>query len=454
MPARAHCRNGKCVLVRPRRGRIDSSLPRGSPLRCDPRLLLWQASGLLEISRPNSKASLRLAVVASSVPWNCPGTSGRPNFVRELVPGMPIMQFGGKTNSKPTSGATANSKSGIFPCADRLTAGRACLTSHQPMNRRHFLFLTLGAGSGVGWSGTLPHSFRRVERKSTALGAEVSIVAYHWDREAAERGLSAAFQVLDDIENVLSLYRPQSQLCQLNRDGMINRPHPLLVKVLSRALEWSRRTDGAFDPTVQPLWNYYNEGGRPDSDQLQAARQFVAWRQVQVEAQRIRLGPGQAITLNGIAQGFAADRVRDVLRSYGIRYALANTGEFAALRHKPEGKDWQIGIQHPRVPEAYIALAALDDRFLATSGDYETKFSEDFSNHHIFDPATGRSPTTLSSATVIAPTGLEADALSTAIFVLGPDRGLKLASARRGVEVLMVLKNGEVVSTPNFPRIA
>ena len=95
-----------------------------------------------------------------------------------------------------------------------------------------------------------------------------------------------------------------------------------------------------------------------------------------------------------------------------------------------------------------------DAELVATSGDYQTKFSDDFSTHHIFDPATGRSPTTLSSVTVIAPTGLEADALSIAIFVLGPDNGLRLAASRRGVDGLMVLKDGELVSTPNFPRVA
>lgn len=322
------------------------------------------------------------------------------------------------------------------------------------MNRRHFIFLTAGAGSLAGLSGNFPQSFQRVERKAKALGAEVSLVAYHPERDVAERALTAAFKALDELEDVLSLYRPQSQLCQLNQDGVLERPHPDLVEVLRCAIAWSRLTDGAFDPTVQPLWNYYTSGGGPDSDRLQAARQLVDWKRVEVEARRIRLGPGQTVTLNGVAQGFAADRVREVLRAHGIRYALANTGEFAALSHKPEGEDWRIGIQHPRVPEAYVALAALDDRFLATSGDYETKFSEDFSTHHIFDPATGRSPTTLSSVSVIAPTGLEADALSTAIFVLGPDRGLKLAATRRGVEVLMVLKDGDLVSTPNFPRVA
>jgi thiamine biosynthesis lipoprotein len=310
------------------------------------------------------------------------------------------------------------------------------------VNRRRFILLTAGAGTLAGLPEVLPRSLQRVERKSRALGTEVSLVVYHPDRDVAECALTAAFKALDDLENVLSLYRPDSQLCRLNHDGVLEWPHPDLVTVLRSAVDWSRRTDGAFDPTVQPLWNLYSRGGLPDSERLQAVRRFVDWKQVEVDVHRIRLGTGQSVTLNGIAQGFAADRVRDVLRAHGIHHALANTGEFAALSHKPEGGNWRIGIQHPRVPEAYVALAALDDRFLATSGDYETKFSDDFSTHHIFDPATGLSPTTLSSVTVIAPTGLEADALSTAIFVIGPDSGLRLAASRRGVEVLMVLKDG------------
>lgn len=322
------------------------------------------------------------------------------------------------------------------------------------MNRRRFITLAVGAGGLLGLPGICRKGLARAERKSWALGADVSLVVYHEDRALAEHALSAAFTALDDIENVLSLYRPQSQLCCLNRDGILNQPHPDLVHVLRSSITWSGLTDGAFDPTVQPLWRLYSQGEVPDPDRVQFTRQLVDWRKVDVDTDLARLGPGQEVTLNGIAQGFAADRVRDVLQAHGIRYALANTGEFGAIRHKPEGETWRIGIQHPRNPGACVALAELDDRFLATSGDYETKFSEDFSSNHIFDPATGRSPTALSSVTVIAPTGLDADALSTAIFVLGPDQGLELAESRSGVEALMVLKNGDLVSTPNFPRCA
>ena len=324
------------------------------------------------------------------------------------------------------------------------------------MNRRRFITLALGSAASVGFAA--PHLLRRgvkrFEKKAFALGSEISLVTYHEDEANARRAVTAAFKALDEIEEVLSLYRPKSQLCRLNREGVIRRPHPDFAKVLKNALEWASLTDGAFDPTLQPLWTLHATRNNFEPGQLERARRLVDWRQVHASADEIRIDAGQQITLNGIAQGFAADRVREIFVAHGIRHALVNTGEFCALGNKPEGKPWQIGVQHPRVRDAYIMLAPVTDRFLSTSGDYETKFSEDFSCHHIFDPLTGRSPSELSSVTVLAPTGMEADALSTAIFVLGSSRGFELAASRKNVDVLLVTKAGEVLATSNFPRHA
>lgn len=322
------------------------------------------------------------------------------------------------------------------------------------MNRRHFIALTLGAG-GLAALGAkvFPRNLNRAEQKAWAFGSEISLIAYHEDRATAQSAVRAALKAMVEMEEVLSLYRPQSEICRLNRDAVLEQPHQDLLTVLRHALEWSRLTDGAFDPTVQPLWTLHASGRTPTLSELEEARRLVDFRKVHIRGNCIRLAPGQAITLNGIAQGFAADRVREVLCAHGIRHALANTGEFCALGGKPEGEAWRIGIQHPRVRDAYVALAALSDRFLSTSGDYQTKFSHDFSSHHVFDPVTGRSPAALSSVTVVAPSGLEADALSTAIFVLGPSRGLELAASRPNVDALLVLKNGYVLSTANFPKL-
>ena len=323
------------------------------------------------------------------------------------------------------------------------------------MNRRRFIALSLGTGASFGLAPKLfSDQMTRVEEKSIALGSEVSLVAYHEHRETAQRAIRAAFKALGELEDLLSLYRPHSQICQLNRERVLKQPHPDTLAVIRTSLEWARLTDGAFDPTVQPLWSVHAAEGAPDPSALENARRFVNWREVKVTPNEIRLAPGQQITLNGIAPGFAADRVREIFVAHGIGHALLNTGEFCALGPKPEGNPWQIGIQHPRVREAYVALATVEDRCLSTSGDYETKFSDDFSSHHIFDPTTGQSPTELSSVTVLAPTGMDADALSTAIFVLGATRGLELAASRKNVDVFLITKNGRVLSTPNFPKVA
>lgn len=328
------------------------------------------------------------------------------------------------------------------------------------MNRRRFIGLT--AGAGTGWLASracLPSpNLQRFERKSHALGAGISLTVYHADSAVARRATDEALNALDRIEEAMSLFRPESDICRLNRDGHLDHPHPDLFQVLSQALDWSRLTDGAFDPTVQPLWDLYARShlgsAVPSSAEVATARRLVDWRRCEVRPECIRLGQGQSITLNGIAQGFAADRVREVLRAHGIRHALVDTGEFAVLGRKPDGEAWRVGVQHPRIREAYAAVTSLDGRFLATSGDYETTFSEDYSSHHIFDPVTGRSPSALSSVTVLAPTGLEADALSTAIFALGPEGGLELTGRRPGVDALLILKGGDVLKTPHFPEVA
>jgi thiamine biosynthesis lipoprotein len=325
---------------------------------------------------------------------------------------------------------------------------------HRP-RRRQFLALAAGAGGLAALAGFgLRPGLKRMDRSARALGSKVSLTVFHEDPAVAERALSASFAALDAVEDALSLYRPGSDLARLNRDGALENPHPDLVSVLRSALDWSRRTDGAFDPTVQPLWALHSRG-TPAAADVEAARALVDWTKVDVGPRRIAFGrPGMAATLNGIAQGFAADRVRETLLAHGVRHALADTGEFNGIGRKPDGEAWRVGIQHPRNPEAWAALAELQDRFLATSGDYATPFSPDFKSHHIFDPSTGRSPGELASVTILAPTGMEADALSTAVFVLGPDRGLALAASRPGVDALLVLKDGTQVRTPTFPRVA
>jgi thiamine biosynthesis lipoprotein len=279
-----------------------------------------------------------------------------------------------------------------------------------------------------------------------------------WHRDAAsgEAALDAAFAELEQVENVMSLYRPDSQISRLNRDSILKPPHPYLVTVLAYAGRIAEQTGGAFDVTVQPLWDLYQgakqQGRLPEEPQVRQECSRVDWRRVQTSADRISLsGEGTAITLNGIAQGFAADAAMAALRRAGVAHALIDTGEMGTIGGKPDGSAWRVGIQHPRQPGAFVSLASLQDRCLATSGDYETWFSPDLVNNHLFDPHTGHSPTELASVSIVAPTGMAADALSTAVFVLGVKRGMDLVRSIPGTDALFVTKDGSITMTEGFP---
>lgn len=297
---------------------------------------------------------------------------------------------------------------------------------------------------------------QRVTRTSWALGSTVTMTALHENKVVAASALEAAFAELETVEQVMSIYRPASQLCRLNRDGVCDNPHPYLVEVLQAAAAMSRRTRGAFDITIQPLWEAYWQaharGARPTAAEVAAAHRRVDWRNVEITATGIRLsGTGTAITLNGIAQGYAADRATAALRRHGVEQALIDTGEFGALGRGTDGDGWNVGIQHPRREGAFVAVANLAGRCLATSGDYATRFDETFTSHHLIDPRTGRSAAELASVSIVAETGLAADALSTAFFVLGLEAGRELVAATPGADVLCVTKGGRIWSSPGFP---
>ena len=295
-----------------------------------------------------------------------------------------------------------------------------------------------------------------VKRTGRALGAQVAMTVLHRDPAAGERALTAAFAELDRVDDLMSVYRPASQVSRLNRDGRLHDPHPCLVEVLRAALAMSARTGGAFDVTVGPLWQAYaaaqGAGHLPEPAAVREALERVGWRNLIVAPDRVRLAAGMSITLNGIAQGYAADRALAALRAHGAEHALVDTGEVGSIGRNPAGDAWSAGIQHPRRADAYIALVRLDGRCISTSGDYATTFTPDRSANHIFDPATGRSPGAFASVTVVAPTGIAADALSTAVFVLGPERGLDLIRRTPGADALVVLKDERVLVTDAFPR--
>jgi thiamine biosynthesis lipoprotein len=212
------------------------------------------------------------------------------------------------------------------------------------------------------------------------------------------------------LEGVFSLYQPTSALSCLNRDGTLPAPPFELLDCLSLAGAVHAASPG-FDPTVQPLWRAHalaTEGGAPLSDAARAAAlALTGWHHLRLAPEAITLRPGMALTLNGIAQGYIADRVAALLAGHGLTRALIDTGEMVAL----PGEAWPV-----RLPDSDLALQG---RALATSAPLGMTFGGDGQTSHILNPATGRpalSP--WRSVTISAPSAALADALSTAACLI------------------------------------
>jgi len=289
------------------------------------------------------------------------------------------------------------------------------------------------------------------ERALLGFGTTLSLKVAHADAGQADAALDASVATIRHIEDQMSLFNPASALVRLNRDGVLRQPHPDLVAVLELAQSVSRRSQGAFDATVQPLWAVFEAAARagalPSPADVAKAQALVGWQQLAVSASEIRLRQsGMGVTLNGIAQGFAADRVRAGLQARGIRHALVNTGEWAALGNPDAARPWLLGLADPRHEDALLARLALDGRSVATSADNECSFSADHRHHHIFDPHTGYSPTEIASVTVAAPSCALADALTKVMFVAEFEGALRLARQWQ-VDVLVVDKRGRWQAT-------
>lgn len=306
-------------------------------------------------------------------------------------------------------------------------------------------FLTGGrtalAGDPVRWHGS-------------ALGAQVSIEIYHPDRAEALRLVDQCVLDVRRLEQQFSLYRADSAICTLNRTGILISPEADMVALLKASLLFAGLTDGAFDPTVQPLWQLYADhfsSERPDPEgpsprQLAETLAKVGCGGLLVSADRVALVQhGAAITLNGIAQGYATDRVVDRLRSAGLSTTLVDMGEIRAIGARPEGTPWRIGIADPDRPGALTETIDLVDRAISTSAGAGFRFDSRGRFTHLFDPTTGRSPSLYSTVSVIAPTAIEADALSTAFSLMPLSRIRNVVAIRPSVQARIVEAGGTLI---------
>ncbi len=285
------------------------------------------------------------------------------------------------------------------------------------MNRRRFL--TISGAALASLPAARGQAALFTQWQGIAMGASASINLRHPE---ADRLIADALAEIDRLEMIFSLYRAESALSRLNATGHLENPPFEMLELFGHCGAIHRASDGLFDPTVQSLWSSYakaySEGRAPSEGEIADALARTGWSGVEIASDRISFArPGMALTLNGIAQGYVADRVAALLRSEGVEEVLVDTGEIAAVGDHPDGGGWPVRLDSGSgVLEEPVLLR---DKALASSAPLGTVFDAEGAVGHILDPRNG-SParTNWKLVSVTSRSATLADGLSTAMSLM------------------------------------
>lgn len=300
----------------------------------------------------------------------------------------------------------------------------------------------------------------RAERR--LMGTVWAITIAGGDAERAQTAMTDALGAVERLEATLSEWRPQSEISAVNRAAGVTKVKvgPDLMTCLKVSLQIARWSDGAFDVSwaaLRGLWDFGPDSKRmpPSREEVRARLPLWNWRNIRLdEAQStvFLVRKGMQIGLGGVAKGYAADRAGEILLAAGFENFLIFAGGQVLVHGKRGDRPWRVGIQHPRAA-SYFGFVEVTGGSVATSGDYEHSFTYQGQRyHHIIDPSTGFPAEQTASVTLVSPTALWADAVDTALFIMGPKRGLAaLANAPGGAhEAVIVDPDMRLWTTPGI----
>lgn len=301
---------------------------------------------------------------------------------------------------------------------------------------------------------------RLVRVQQTSMGTVWNIeVLDHGRPDEARRAISQAYTELERIEAMMSEWRPESPISQV--DAAAGK-HPVEVPVelramLQRSIRYSEKTQGTFDVTwrgMGNLWHFDDTFVVPTAAAVAAARHNIDYRAIQIHGNSIYLPEGKNIGLGGIAKGYGVNRAVELLVKAGFPDCLVDGGGDIRVSGTHDGQPWRLGIQDPRAEHGKVlGVVRLTNRALVTSGDYERfRMVNGIRYHHIIDPRTGWPATASTSVSVLCADAEQGVVLGKAIFILGPEEGLALARAE-GVDALLIDPQGRRHATPGFARV-
>jgi FAD:protein FMN transferase len=317
------------------------------------------------------------------------------------------------------------------------------------LNRRQLLS---AAGAVLVPVGCTRASTRAQVWESEALGAPARIELFGLNGRAAADAFLQATQMIEQLSNSFSLYREDSEISRLNRDGRLDQASPAMVELVTLGQRLGVLTDGAFDMTVQVLWQAARLlqekplSAKAEQQQWQAAYERVDYRKVRIEGTQIEFAlPGMAITLNGIAQGYITGRVAQLLERLGARAGLVNIGEFQAFGERA----FWVGIQDPGNVLDVLETVRLKQAGLATSSALGGVFGGGVlgqKRFHIFNPESPKARARFVSASVVHASAAMADGLATAFTLMDEAAVRDLAKALNVEQVILVDEDGKTIS--------
>ncbi len=302
-----------------------------------------------------------------------------------------------------------------------------------------------------------------IKRTKFVMGTLVEVTIQEPNNDLAQKAINTSFNEISRIEKIMSTYLPNSELSKLNSlaGGEVKTSvSPDLLKVIQRGVYWGTLSNGAIDISIGPavkLWEFNSETpSPPDVDKLKKVTKFINYKDIIIDGNSISLKKaGMSINLGSIAKGYAVDQAIKTLKKMGIKNGLVNAGgDLMAFGLKNKSEGWHIGLQHPRKPEKLIASLDVIDTAVATSGDYQRYFIKDkVRYHHILNPKNGWPANQSMSATVISNNVMDADALSTALFILGKKKGLALINSLEGIEGMIISKSNITSYSSEFHKL-
>ena len=289
-------------------------------------------------------------------------------------------------------------------------------------------------------------------REEAIMGTAIRVELWSEDRADGEAAINAVMSEMHRIDHAMSPHKPESELSRINRHAAAG-PVKLseeMARLVSRALDFSKLSGGAFDITYAGVGQLYDyrEKVKPSDAEIAQAVAAVGYQHLVLDtaARTLRFArEGVRIDLGGFAKGHAVDNAAAILARRGIKYAIVSAGGDSRVMGDHRGRPWTIAIRDPRRPGDVVAVLPLEDTAISTSGDYERFFEHDGVRcHHVLDPKTGKSPSSVHSVTILAADGLTTEGLSKSVFVLGVDKGMRLIESQEGVDAVVIDAAGQL----------